>query len=223
MSGAVKDGSGHGWPLYARIEITSLSTEPVEVFTDPVTGAYAVDLPDATAYIVRRDRGRSRATWRAAGRRDRGFARRRDWDLWWRALCDAPGYAVGTYGPPVLAESFDGGTVPPGWNVDTVSWRELGDRLGRRSVQEFDDNRTGGSGPYALLNSNCGRFATDDTNLITPPVDLSATSNAAIRWANDFINTGVTRRSPRSTSRPTAAPPGRTSGTRARPWPARGR
>ena len=50
VSGTVTDGSGHGWPLYARLEITSASTEPVVVFSDPVTGAYATDLPGATAY-----------------------------------------------------------------------------------------------------------------------------------------------------------------------------
>ena len=38
VSGTVKDGSGHGWPLYARIEFTSATTEPVVVYSDPVTG-----------------------------------------------------------------------------------------------------------------------------------------------------------------------------------------
>ena len=44
VTGTVTDGSGHGWPLYARIEITSASTDPVVVYSDPVTGAYAVEL-----------------------------------------------------------------------------------------------------------------------------------------------------------------------------------
>ena len=33
VSGTVTDGSGHGWPLYARIDITSASTEPVVAYS----------------------------------------------------------------------------------------------------------------------------------------------------------------------------------------------
>ena len=33
VSGNVTDGSGHGWPLFARIEMTSASTEPLVVYT----------------------------------------------------------------------------------------------------------------------------------------------------------------------------------------------
>ena len=50
VSGAVTDGSGAGWPLYARLDITSPSTEPVVAFSDPVTGAYSVDLFGGVAY-----------------------------------------------------------------------------------------------------------------------------------------------------------------------------
>ena len=37
VTGTVTDGSGHGWPLYARIDIDGFPGGPV--FTDPVTGA----------------------------------------------------------------------------------------------------------------------------------------------------------------------------------------
>ena len=53
----------------------------------------------------------------------------------------------------------------------------------------FDGNRTGGTGPFAIVNSNCG-FSFDDTYLITPSIDLSLSANAAIRFANDFLSTG---------------------------------
>ncbi|MFS8521986.1 MAG: carboxypeptidase regulatory-like domain-containing protein, partial [Micromonosporaceae bacterium] len=42
ISGTVTDGSGHGWPLYARIQVTGT---PVQTFTDPATGQYSLTLP----------------------------------------------------------------------------------------------------------------------------------------------------------------------------------
>ena len=48
-----------------------------------------------------------------------GVAVEADWTLVASALCDAPGYAPGTFGPAVFSESFDGGVIPPGWTVQT--------------------------------------------------------------------------------------------------------
>src|SRR5262245_29175706 len=44
VSGTVTDGSGAGWPLYAKIVITATGAPTFTVFTDPVTGAYALPL-----------------------------------------------------------------------------------------------------------------------------------------------------------------------------------
>jgi hypothetical protein len=195
VSGTVTDGSGHGWPLYARIEITSASTVPVVVFSDPVTGAYTADLPDATAYtfaVTAVGQGYAAGGGAVVTAGSPVVA---DWTLVAGALCNAPGYGPGSFGPPVLAESFDAGVLPAGWTVQNDSqdggqpWTIFS---GADPCGQFSDNRTGGSGPFALVNSNCDAFVTDDTFLVTPPIDLSSSANAAIRWANDFINTGVT-------------------------------
>ena len=191
VSGTVTDGSGHGWPLYARIEITSASTDPAVVFSDPVTGAYAADLPDATAYTFAVTAVGPGYVAGGGAVVTAGAPVVANWTLIAGALCNAPGYGPGSYGPPVLSEGFDAGVIPPGWSVDTVSgasWKVYtdGDPCG-----QFDGNRTGGSGPYAILNSNCDNNGfEDDSSLVTPPVDLSASANAAIRWANDFIESG---------------------------------
>jgi hypothetical protein len=189
VTGTVTDDSGHGWPLYARVEFTSESTDPLVVYSDPVTGDYTANLQDATEYTV---------VVTAVGP---GYARGggvlvtggspidADWALEASALCDAPGYGAGTYGPPVLSESFDGGVLPPGWSIQTdsgVSWIVMD---GADPCGFFEGNRTGGSGPFAIVNSNCA-FSFDDTYLVTPVVDLSGSANAAIRWANDFIASG---------------------------------
>ena len=127
----VKDGSGHGWPLYARIEFTSTSTDPVVAYSDPVTGAYAADLAGRARRTRCRHGGRpglraaAADTVVTAGAPDR---RRLD-ALGRRRLCDAPGYAPGTFGPPVLSEGFDGGAIPAGWTradeLGRTGWKVL--------------------------------------------------------------------------------------------------
>ena len=50
MTGKVTDGSGHGWPLYAKITIDGYPDGPV--YTEPRTGAYSVDLPGQADYTL---------------------------------------------------------------------------------------------------------------------------------------------------------------------------
>ena len=48
LSGTVSDGSGHKWPLYAKITVAGSPLAPV--YTDPYTGAYSVSLPQHATY-----------------------------------------------------------------------------------------------------------------------------------------------------------------------------
>ena len=50
LSGTVTDGSGHGWPLYAKITIGGDPGGPV--YTSPFTGRYSVSLPGQTSYTL---------------------------------------------------------------------------------------------------------------------------------------------------------------------------
>src|SRR5690606_35163456 len=50
VSGTVRDGSGQGWPMYARV---SVEGAPTPVYTDPFTGHYELKLPANTAHTVR--------------------------------------------------------------------------------------------------------------------------------------------------------------------------
>jgi hypothetical protein len=50
VSGTVTDGSGHGWPLYTRIDVAGDPNGPF--FTDPVTGHYSIQLPANASYDV---------------------------------------------------------------------------------------------------------------------------------------------------------------------------
>src|SRR5262245_12688477 len=189
VSGTVADGSGHGWPLFARLEFTSATTDPLVVYSDPVTGDYAADLQDATTYdvvVTAVGPGYAFATGTVS---TAGAPLDADWTLQASALCVAPGYGAGTYGPAILSESFDAGVLPPGWSIQTESGLSWVVTEGPDPCNFFEGNRTGGSGPYAIVNSNCS-FSFDDTYLITPVIDLSGVLNAAIQWANDFISTG---------------------------------
>jgi hypothetical protein len=50
VSGTITDGSGHGWPLYAQIDVAGDPNGPF--FTDPVTGHYSIQLPANASYNV---------------------------------------------------------------------------------------------------------------------------------------------------------------------------
>lgn len=50
VSGTTTDGSGHGWPLYTRIDVAGDPDSPF--FTNPVTGKYSIQLPANATYDV---------------------------------------------------------------------------------------------------------------------------------------------------------------------------
>jgi len=193
ISGTTTDGSGHGWPLYARIVFTSGGTEPLTVFSDPVTGQYEALLFSGKEYTatvspVQPHYGAARATLSTDG-----TPIVRDFTLHADTTCQSPGYTSPAAIVPVLAEGFDAGVLPDGWSIVNDStdggmpWF-IWEGADPADPPEFDGNRTGGSGPYALVDSNRDGFVTDDTSLVTPPLDLGALPNAAIQWANDFVD-----------------------------------
>ncbi len=49
VSGLVRDGSGHGWPLYAKVSATGT---PQSTYTNPVNGRYQLELPIGSDYDI---------------------------------------------------------------------------------------------------------------------------------------------------------------------------
>ncbi|HEU5437798.1 MAG TPA: carboxypeptidase regulatory-like domain-containing protein [Ktedonobacterales bacterium] len=182
VAGTVTDGSGHGWPLYTRIEITGRPGGPI--YTDPATGHYSVDLPANATYSVKYTAtlpgyqvvndsivvGGSDVT--------------HDVAIPVEQTCTAPGYHF-AYGTPVLNEPFDGSTMPAGWTVvdsqgEGHAW-QIGDPENR-------GNLTGGSGNFADINSDFyGPGNHQDTSLISPAFDLSSVSAPYLRFHNDYV------------------------------------
>jgi hypothetical protein len=167
LSGKITDGSGHGWPLYARLDITGYPGGPV--FTNPATGKYTVQIAAGATYSVKVTAlipgyqsvtqpvtvGTANTTANIA--------------LPVAPSCTAPGYH-GALSEPLLTEPFDGTTAPAGWTVvnrATGGWA-------------FDDpgargNLTGGAGGFAIADSDhAGSGSTTDTDLISPVLDFSS-------------------------------------------------
>jgi hypothetical protein len=113
VSGTVKDATT-GWPLYASIEIYGYPLGTV--FTDPVTGAYSVDLIDGSyTFTVSALSGGYTDTVApivVAGDATEDFTLTVD-----VLTCSAPGY-IGIPGTSLLTENFDAVTppaLPTGW------------------------------------------------------------------------------------------------------------
>jgi hypothetical protein len=179
VSGTVTDGSGHGWPLYARV--TAAGVPGGGVFTDPATGHYSMDLPQGETYQLQAtpvytgySTGGTSVTVGTAGAQGNITV---PVDT---LACDAPGYQVHFAG---TTQPFDAATAPAGWTVDngtgTAGWTftDDGDR----------GNLTGGSGGFAIVDSDhAGSGNTEDTTLTAPAADFTGVSSPSISFDTDY-------------------------------------
>lgn len=181
LSGKVTDGSGHGWPLYARIAVDGMPGAPV--FTDPYTGAYSVDLPqgeDFTLHFTAAYPGYQAVTKQVTvGDAAQSLNVAVPVDV---EAATAPGYALKLTGP---TEPFDSTTAAPeGWSVvnadgTTGGW-DFGDP-GKRG------NTTGGSGGFAMVDSDhYGSGKKQDSSLISPVFDLTGNTNPQLSFDTDY-------------------------------------
>jgi carboxypeptidase family protein/Kelch motif protein len=180
LSGNVTDGSGHGWPLYARIDVAGDPASPF--FTDPITGHYSIQLPANATYDVT-------FTSKVQGYQPDeqsivvgGSDTTQNVQLSVSPDCSAPGYQQNT----ALQENFDGGGFPPpNWNVT--------DPLGNGQVWQLNDpegqpNNTGGTGNFADINSDFYGFgSSQDTSLVSPTLDLSNSPAPKLTFRNDYF------------------------------------
>ncbi|RKN30090.1 Kelch repeat-containing protein [Micromonospora musae] len=187
LTGAVTDGSGHGWPVYAKVAIDGYPTDAV--YTDPYTGRYSVELPVGADYTLRVSPVdlpgyvTSTATVTVAPQpKGRPSDVRRDVQLATDTSCaTAPGYTWRYQG---LGTDFTGWSDGPkdGWQVT--------DESGAGQTWRFDDpgaqgNLTGGAGGFAAVNTwvQAGDL---DTNLVSPPVDLTGVTAPVIGFDSDY-------------------------------------
>lgn len=184
LSGTVTDGSGQGYPLYAKVSVagTALTT-----YTDPADGTYALDVPLDTAVVVRVEAqypGYTTVTEEVALAGDETL----DVSMLVDVLsCVANGYAASSSG---LTESFETLEIPAGWTVE--------DNLDNGQVWTFDDpagmgNETGAEGGFADVNSDFyGPEGFQDTSLVSPVVDLSAEATPVVAFNHFYVELGDT-------------------------------
>ncbi|MEV7320207.1 kelch repeat-containing protein [Streptomyces sp. NPDC093970] len=167
ISGKVTDGSGHGWPLYAKITVDGYPYGPVH--TDPKTGAYSVELPqkgDYTLHVTSLYPGYQDSTAKVSlGTSDVRQNVSLGADL---KQCVAPGYAY------PLNEGFEkwSGTVPQGgWTVTDHGTSGHGWELDPKMGNIGSTGNLVAADPY----DNAG--AAEDTELTTPSLHVTAAVN----------------------------------------------
>ncbi|WP_093786637.1 carboxypeptidase regulatory-like domain-containing protein [Actinacidiphila guanduensis] len=181
VSGKIADGSGHGWPLYAKITADGVPGGPV--YSDPATGAYSLSLPAGASYTLHItaalpgyrtvdksvDVGTADKTVNIAVPVD-------------PSSTDAPGYTVSLAGD---TQPFDSTTAAPdGWSVSNAD--------GTTGGWGFSDdggrgNRTGGTGGFAIVDSDhLGQGNSQDTSLLSPVIDLSGDANPLLAFDTDY-------------------------------------
>lgn len=177
VSGKVTDGSGHGWPLYARIAIEGDPNGPV--YSDPKTGAYSVDLPGQADYSVRvtpvypgyKPVSLTLPVGTTDVRRD--LSATAD-----QSQCTAPGY-----GYPAHADFDDWSTGPKyGWTVTNGS----GSTLGWQFDNPGGDINISGDGGFATAHSSANNGASEDTYLTSPSFSLAGEKDSDLRFGTFF-------------------------------------
>ncbi|MFI7608423.1 S8 family serine peptidase [Micromonospora sp. NPDC049366] len=181
VSGTVTDGSGHGWPLYAKVVVEGASG--VSDYTTPTNGRYSLTLPAGATYRLRVEP--QYPGYQTVTKEVVVAARNVTANVAVPAKADActtaPGYTFGSDGE---YETFDGATTPAGWTVV--------DNKGNGQVWKFTDpgnrgNLTGGIGNFAVIDSDAyGSGGTQDSSLVSPVVDLSDIAAPVIRFNQDF-------------------------------------
>jgi hypothetical protein len=183
VTGTVSDGSGHGWPMYAKVTVAGTPGAPV--YTNPYTGRYSVELPRGATYELKVDSNYPGYISADKSVRVGGADKKANFKL----KADpfegtAPGYTQVSSGP---SESFDGTSVPDGWAVDDATdgggW--VFDDPGSRG------NLTGGEGNFAIVDSDhLGIGQEQDSTLTAPTVDFTGDDTPMVSFDSYYKGFG---------------------------------
>ncbi|MEV4264434.1 carboxypeptidase regulatory-like domain-containing protein [Kribbella sp. NPDC049584] len=187
VSGTVTDGSGQGWPMYAKISIDGYPDGAVH--TDPFTGRYSVELPVGRTYKLRvqaadlpgyQTADSSVAVGNGKGALVRDVALGVD-----ESSCTAAGYG----------RAFQGaGTGFEGWSGAQDDWT-VTDDAGSGKTWTFDDpgakgNLTGAGGQFAIVDNWSSPVDRNDTSLVSPVADLSGRSQPVVGFDTYYYDYG---------------------------------
>jgi N-acetylneuraminic acid mutarotase len=182
VTGTVRDGSGHGWPLYARVAVAGTQTV---TYTSPVTGRYQLTLPvTGSAYQLEVSAVYPGYHAAQAAVRLTTAGGRQDFSLTIDTFaCTAPGYRAFYHG---YTQDFNGSKAPAGWTVqnqdyDTTAQWAFGD-------PGHVGNYTGGSGGFAIANGLDVDTPGNDmqTGLFSPPINLTHDPTPVLQFDQDL-------------------------------------
>ncbi|MFF4597892.1 carboxypeptidase regulatory-like domain-containing protein [Amycolatopsis sp. NPDC001319] len=182
VSGTVTDGSGHGWPLYAKITVDGYPGGAI--YTDPFSGKYSVDLPQGAAYQLHVSAVQpgyqqidKQVTVADSGVRQN-----------FTAAVDPNACTALGYGHAALTH-FDGwlGTAPKdGWTVTNADPASTG--------WTFDDGielfNFISSGNYALASPITRDGKAEDTTFLSPVLDLTGDDAPVLSFGGVYVPDG---------------------------------
>jgi N-acetylneuraminic acid mutarotase len=177
LTGTVTDGSGQGWPLYAKVSVPG---SPASTYTSPSTGRYTLTLPQNSSYNVTVDavypgyQQAQQSVQVATSNLTQNFSVPVD-----TSSCSALGYQFNYNGS---TQTFDGSTVPAGWSVVNASGSTGGWVFNNPGALS---NNTGGSGNFAVAYSDYNP-AEENTELVSPVVDMSNDTTPYVQFNSDL-------------------------------------
>ncbi len=174
VAGTVTEGGDFGWPIYSKVTVTVPEGPAVETYSNPITGAYSVELvadvavpfdvmpigfsgiSDANETVMPAELTK--------GPLDQNFSLPVD-----LASCSAPGYSG--YSTPGVSQNFDGDFLTEGWT--TVDLNGNGGTWTSTNGTSWG-NRTGGTGHAAIIDSDGAGSITLDSALVSPVITVPA-------------------------------------------------
>ncbi len=178
LTGTVTDGSGQGWPLYANVTVPGT---PASTYTNPATGQYKLTLPDNATYNVNVDpvypgyQQSQKSVKIAKTSLSKNFSVLVD-----ATSCSALGYHLKYTGS---TQTFDGTTAPAGWTVVNNNGQPGWDFNNPADLA----NDTGGTGNFANVDSDYLGDDTQDTDLVSPVINMSKDTTPAVQFNSDLF------------------------------------
>ena len=177
VTGAVNDGSGQNWPLYAKVNV-EVPGDVITTFTNPETGAYSVELVAGTAvkFAVYSElegylKSSEDITPAATSRSSANFAQ--NFSLTVNPSCTADGYELSE---PGFFEGFEAETFPPAsWS--TTDDVDSGFTWIRGTSERNIIGITGESLGFAFADSDSAGFVSLDTSLVSPSFNTADFAN----------------------------------------------
>ncbi len=156
------------WPLYAHVSVSSDAPgfTGMETWTDPETGQYSFSLAEGYTYTL--DVEAFSDGYLPASVDVPDLSADTTQDIFLLAdmdACAAPGYTFDGFW-----EDFETGVPPAGWTVVD----NAGGLVWMTNTDYGDGNYTGGDGLAADVNSDANYGVPYDTELRTPPIDMTA-------------------------------------------------